>query len=130
MGSFCALFNWIGVQDTFRALGIEFSTNLNTMVRVNYDKVIISVKCLIEQWSKRNLTVLGRVTIVKSLLLSKLTFLILTLPDPPGYMIKELDSMFYKFIWKGVDRISRNQMRFENGRYAFLHQCTQNYLDS
>ena len=37
----------------------------------------------IAQWSKRNLTVLGRVTVVKSLLMSKLTYLILTLPDPP-----------------------------------------------
>jgi len=65
---------------------------------------------LIYQWSRRNLTVLGRVTVVKSLLLSKLTHLILTLPDPPQEFIKDLNQIIYKFIWKGIDKVSRNQM--------------------
>ena len=53
---------------------------------------------------------LGRVTVTKTLLLSKLTFLILTLPNPSSNFFKELDCMFYNFIWRGNDRVSRNQM--------------------
>ena len=102
--------NWVLAENSFRALGIDFNTNLASMVNLNYTKVISAIKSLIEQWSKRNLTVLGRVTVTKSLLLSKLTFLILTLPNPPSNVIKELDCMFYNFIWKGNDRVSRNQM--------------------
>ncbi len=80
------------------------------MIDNNYNRVLTSIDNLIGQWSKRNLTVLGRVTVVKALRLSKLTFLILTLPDPSKSFIKNLDSMLYKFIWKGVDRVTRNQM--------------------
>lgn len=102
--------NWAGPQDSFRVLGIDFSTNLDTMVTMNYNRVLDSTRSLIDQWSKRNLTVLGRVTIVKSLILSKFTFLILSLPNPPPHFIKNLNTMLYKFIWKGGDRVARNQM--------------------
>ena len=64
---------------------------------------------LIHHWSKRFLTVLGRIVVVKSLLLPKLNHLILALPHPDKEIVKEIDSMFYKFIWGGkVDRVSRN----------------------
>ena len=108
----CAHINvkWIGPQASFRAHGVDFSTNLDTMVTINYNKVLMSICHLFSQWSKRNLTVLGRVTVVKSLILSKLTFMILSLPDPPKSFVKDLDIMLYKFIWKGGDRVSRNQM--------------------
>ena len=80
------------------------------MVSVNYDEVMILIRKLVHSWSRRNLTVLGRVTVVKSLILSKLTFLILTLPNPPPEFIKELTKCIYNFVWKGMDRVARNQM--------------------
>ena len=108
---------WVGPEDVFTALGIQFTTKLENMVKANYDDIMLSVNKLMYNWSRRNLTVLGRVTIVKSLILSKLTFLILTLPDPPDAFIKELSKSLYNFIWKGIDRVSRNQMiqDFKNG---------------
>ena len=71
------------------------------VVLLNYNKSMHSLRNLITRWSKRNLTVLGRITVIKSLLLSKLTFLILTIPDPPIDTINDLNSMFFKFIWRG-----------------------------
>ncbi len=103
--------NWVDVKGAFKVLGVELSTYLNSMVLLNYKKVyILSLLNQIAMWSKRNLTVLRRVTVVKSLLLSKLTFLILSLLNPPNNVIKDLNPMFFNFIWKGNDRISRNQM--------------------
>ena len=101
---------WVDPQGSFRALGIDFVTNLENMTDINYNNVLGSIHTAIGQWSKRNLTVLGRITIVKSLILSKLTFLALTLPDPSKLFIKNLDSLLFKFIWRGVDRVTRNQM--------------------
>ena len=102
--------NWVGINDTFKILGVIFCTELDNMINLNYQKVLLSIKNLINHWSKRNLTVLGRVTVVKSLLLSKLTYLILTLPDPPTEVVNDLNRTLYKFVWKGLDRVSRNQM--------------------
>ena len=53
--------NWVS-DGKFTTLGVHFSTTLEEMVSINYDKVMISVKNTIQHWSKRNLTVLGRVT--------------------------------------------------------------------
>ena len=49
-------------------------------------------------------------TVVKSLLKSNLTYLILTLPDPPEDT--ELNVCF-NFIWKGQDGVSRSQMIYD-----------------
>ncbi len=101
---------WVENTETFKTLGINFSVNLEDMVHVNYDEVMTSIRNLIYNWSRRNITVLGRITIVKTLILSKLTYLILTLPDPSQQFIKNLIQMLYDFIWKGVDKVARNEM--------------------
>ena len=51
-------------------LGVSFSTNLNDMLNLNYQKALSTIRQLIDTWSKRSLSVLGRITLVKSLLLS------------------------------------------------------------
>ncbi len=108
---------WVKAMETFKTLGIIFSTNLPNMIETNYDDVMASIRKLIHSWSRRNLTVLGRVTVVKSLILSKLTFLLLTLPNPSDQFIRNLTGVLYKFIWKGIDKVSRKQMSqdYRNG---------------
>ena len=47
-------------------------------------------------------------TIIKSLALSKFVHLFISLPDPPKEVFKQLERMFYNFIWNnGPDRIKR-----------------------
>ena len=63
--------------------GILFNRNLN------------KVKAMLKQWSKRKLTLFGRITIIKSLALSKFASLFLSLPNPPMELIKELELIFF-----------------------------------
>ena len=66
------------------------------------------IKKDINHWSKRNLTPLGRITVVKTLLMSKVTHLFISLPNPSSELITHLDRLFAQFIWRGkVDRIAR-----------------------
>ena len=52
---------------------------------------------------------LGRLTVIKSLVLSKSKHLFLALPNPPRDLIKRLERIFYKFLWNsGPDRIKRS----------------------
>ena len=71
----------------FSALGVNFSTNLPEMVEINYNNVMKSVKASIQHWSKRNLTVLGRITLVKSLITPKFSHLVLAIPSPPKALL-------------------------------------------
>lgn len=58
-----------------------------------------TVKKLFENWSKRILTPLGKITVIKSLALSKLNYIITSLPNPCKATIKTINQLFYKFLW-------------------------------
>ena len=64
------------------------------------------VNSLINAWSKRRLTLPGKITVIKSFILSKFTHFFLALPNPPGEFLKRLDRKLYTFLWSyGPDRI-------------------------
>ena len=92
----------------FKVLGIWLSTTLEDCVNLNYTENFFEIRKLFHIWCKRNITPLGRIAVLKSLMLSKLTHLWLLLPNPPDNLIKQLQKECFKFIWKGQqDRISR-----------------------
>ena len=91
----------------FSVLGITLSTNLQEIPELNYDD---RMRKSILHWKRRNLTVLGKITVVKTILLSKFTYLLLSIPSS-AIFIKNLESIIFEFIWNGkIDRISRNQL--------------------
>jgi len=68
----------------------------------------MALKGLLAIWSKRLLSPLGRITVVKTLELSKLNNIFLTIPNPSTSLITDLQKLFFKFIWNdGPDIISR-----------------------
>ena len=93
----------------FCLLGIDFTVNLTEMVELNYNKQIPKINALLSQWKKRILTPIGRVTVLKSLIIPKLNHLIISLPNPPVHYIKSLNKMFFHFIWgSNSDRVKRD----------------------
>ena len=81
-------------------LGINFTLNLEDILIYNFDSKIKQIQNVIKLWSLRKLTVLGRVTIIKTLIIPKLTHLFISLPNPPKPMIKTLNKMLFQFIWQ------------------------------
>ena len=107
----CREFNIDWEQKPLKILGVIFSPEVFDIWDHNLDNVMNKVNSMIKTWSKRKLTLIGRVTVIKSLMLSKFAYLFLALPNPPGDLLKKLESMFFKFLWnKGPDRISRRQI--------------------
>ena len=81
------------------------------MLNINYEAKFLEIQNLIKQWEKRYISVLGRITVVKTLLLSKLTHLFISLPKPNINLLNQLEKTLYQFVWGGsTDRISRNQL--------------------
>jgi len=94
--------------EQFNILGINFTANLERMWTLNTDNKMLEIQRLLTKWKRRDLTFLGKITIIKSLGLSKLVHLFLALPNPPQKFIKDLTKMFYDFIWNGgPDRVKR-----------------------
>ena len=99
--------NIIWNPDKFKILGVWFSTNLKECERLNYDEKLSEVKLLFKIWLKRLITPLGRVAVLKSLILSKLVHLWILLPNPPDDFVNKLQKMCFAFIWnQKQDRIS------------------------
>ena len=54
---------------------------------------------LIYLWNSRNLTPYGKIAIIKSSLISKITHVLLFLPSPKNETFNELENVFKIFIW-------------------------------
>ena len=92
-------FNW---SNKFEILGIHYNMNkLNEITDLNIQRKIGEIQQLIRIWSTRNLTPYGKVTIIKSLLISKITHMLLSLPSPSSSCINDLNDTFSKFLWCG-----------------------------
>ena len=63
---------------------------------MNYNEIIKKVEGVCKQWSKRKLTLMGRITIIKSLALAKFIHLLLALPNSPDNLLKNIEKIFYK----------------------------------
>ncbi|KAJ8035115.1 hypothetical protein HOLleu_22234 [Holothuria leucospilota] len=82
------------------------------------------LKNILNAWSIRDLTPIGKNVIVKSFALSQLVFLFQVLPDPPDYFIHDIQGCIFYFIWSGnPDKVKRNTMynSFENGGLKVTH---------
>ena len=97
--------NW-GV-DRFKLLGITFDTDLDKMLTLNFTDKISNIKTKINYWNRRSLTPIGRITVIKSLLLSSLNHLFISLPNPNEKLLKDLNELFFNFIWTGTTRIKK-----------------------
>ena len=85
--------------DIFKIVGIKFSTNLETITRINYENKIDEIKQLLNKWKKRNISPIGKIAIIKCMIMSKITHLIMNLPDPDEKFINLLEKELYSFIW-------------------------------
>ena len=89
-------------------MGVTFSTEIYNIWDLNSIDIIKKVEGVCKLWSKRNLTLIGRITIIKSLALAKFIHLLLALPKPPDDFLKTIERIFYNFLWNGgPDRIKR-----------------------
>ena len=68
-------------------------------MEVNYEAKITKAKSWVNIWNRRDLTVLGKVTIIKSLIYSQFSYLAIPLIKPPKSLIKSIDTLTFHFLW-------------------------------
>jgi hypothetical protein len=115
----------------FRYLGVKLTTDLKRIVDINYDGKLLEIQKIIENWKKRHLTPIGKIVVVKSLLVSKLLYLFMNLPDPPPQFIKDLERVLFNFVWGGKKcKISKMTMcsNYEEGGLKMIN--IRNFLAS
>ena len=97
--------------NTIKILGVYFGYGAKQRDELNFRNTLKSLKT-INLWKQRGLSLLGRIQIIKTFAIPKLTYRASVLPISID-LIKEADSLFYYFIWNGKDKVKRNVMILE-----------------
>ena len=108
-----------------KILGIFFTYDWRKFQELNFEKIIKSIKKSINMWEWRNLTLLGRIQIVKTFAIPKFLFRAAQIPLKKE-IVKEINSVnvLFKFIWKsGKDKIKRLTLiiDYKNGGSRMPH---------
>ena len=108
----------------FKLLGINFSTNLEEMDEINFRIKIAHMHKIVKLYQWRNLSMTGRITIVKMHILPTLVHLLAVLPTPKPQFIKEINTILSQFIWNYKSpKIQLNTLvqDFKQGGQKMLH---------
>ena len=80
------------------ALGVHFSYNHETAVKKNFLEKLETLKKTLNMWSQRDISLQGRINIVKTLALSKLIFVCSVL-ETPEHFAEEVNKLIFDYIW-------------------------------
>ena len=89
-----------------KTLGIHFSCDQGEVIKQNFHERLSDFQKTINLWSLRGLSLFGKVTIIKSFLIPKLLY-VSSILETPQEIIKQMERMVYKFLWKGPDKVTR-----------------------
>ena len=76
------------------------------LLEKNFIENLDKIKKLLNVWSSRGLSIYGKVTIIKSLVIPKFVYLASLMPTPNNVIV-ELNRLLYKFLWNGTDKVTR-----------------------
>ena len=96
---------------SFTSLGISYDvTDLNNITFLNIEPKLQEIETLIRMWRIRNLTLIGKITLIKSLFISKFIHILLSLPTPSETLFNKIETLFENFLWNGKPPKFRKQI--------------------
>ena len=109
-------------------LGVKISKNNNNTIDSNYNHKLIKIENCLKIWQQRDLSLLGKIHIIRSLANSQLVYNWSNLVKPKESFFKELETKLYNFLWNSkVDRVKRKTMiaPYDEGGLKMLDSRTQ-----
>ena len=100
-------FNW--TKGPIRYLGVYLSASMDQLKPLNWENKIDKIQRLLDNWRRRNLTIWGRIQVLKSLALCTIINSVVMLYTPPE-ILKNIIKMCFKFIWPKAEHIKRSTM--------------------
>ena len=91
---------WHLGRSMLKILGVYFSNyDRASNLELNWSKRIDNIIRIIKSWDKRNLSIIGKVVIVKTFLISQFSYLLqaLIFPEP---VLKSINTILFRFLWK------------------------------
>ena len=106
--------NWS--TDPVKALGVYFGHDKEECEKRNWENRLEKMKTLLSSWQKRRLTIIGKILIIKALILPIFTFIGTACIIPKSYL-EAIESSCFKFIWDNKpDKVKRNVLISPNSK--------------
>ena len=99
-------FNDHKICKIIKILGVYFGYGEKQRNDLNFRQTLKSIKKSIHMWKWRNLSILSKIQIIKTFAIPKLLFRASVIPMPND-LVKEVNSIFYTFMWNGKDKVKR-----------------------
>ena len=97
--------------DSFvKSLGIYFSKNKMLSTDMNWSQErYLKVQRILDSWKQRNLSIKGKIVILKTLIISRLVYTAQVLSCPKKWT-KAYEQLFYKFLWRNSIKVKKENM--------------------
>jgi hypothetical protein len=119
-----------GQTNQLKLWGYIFDMIKKNVKRLNWENKIEKMNNLLLLWTKRNLTILEKILIIKSLIVPIFTYVASACVVPEKYR-KEIDSKCFKFIWNNKpDKVKRNTVVGKLGNGGLKMIDIQSYFKS
>ena len=117
------------INKPIKILGVFFTYDKQKFQELNFENIIKSINKSISAWQWRNLTLLGRIQIVKTFAIPKFMFRVAQIPLTKE-IIKEINSVIFKFVWRGRDKVKRLSLvsDYRDGGLRMPHIKTQRIM--
>ena len=123
--------NFVWNPGTWKILGILFSTDTDSIVEKNYENKLHDIKTTLNKWKKRKLTPFGKITVMKSLAISKITHLFVSLPDPKREFLDSLETELFRFLWDYKPNKIKKTILYKDYEKGGLKMCNiKNFLST
>jgi hypothetical protein len=80
------------------SLGIFFSYDTDSVVQKNFMDRAKEFKRILDLWRQRDLSLIGRITVLKSLAFSKIIYQCGMITSPPDF-IDHINELAFNFVW-------------------------------
>ncbi len=85
-------------KNYIKCLGVYCGPDSEGAIKQNYEEKIKKIKIMLNIWSQHNLSLKGKVAILKSIILPQILYIASSL-YLPEWAIKEIDELFLNFLW-------------------------------
>ena len=94
------------VKKSVKILGVHFTSDFRAKQKLNADELIISIQQKLRTWRWRDLTIIGRIQIVKTFIVPIFLYRA-SLISVNKEFVKDVNKIIFDFIWKGKDKVKR-----------------------
>ena len=87
-------------KQAIKILGVFISNDMDLAIDFNLKERINTIRSVINNWKRRNLTLIGKIVVLKTFIISQFQYVLSAIHITEKY-IKEINNIMFSFLWNG-----------------------------